>query len=215
MTAVHETPRELEVQLSLSGTIPTRPPIAFAQLPALRFLNVNSGATCETRLFDPHGAVDAHAALELDRTLADARDPAHLRVATLDRRALRILFRAAYHFGAGEVTVVSAYRKPGRYGQGLHASARAIDFSLGGVSADELATYLRTVPRVGVGVYTHPRTQYVHLDVRDRSYHWVDASGPRRHGGEWPLSRFGVEERDASYTPADDLPEGAYAAEGP
>ena len=37
-------------------------------------------------------------------------------------------------------------------------------------------------PRAGVGIYTNPRTQFVHLDVRDQSYHWVDASPP---GVKW------------------------------
>ena len=46
-----------------------------------------------------------------------------------------------------------------------------------------VAAYLRGVPRVGVGLYTHPRTRWVHLDVRDRSYHWADATPPASAGG--------------------------------
>ena len=39
---------------------------------------------------------------------------------------------------------------------------------------------------MGVGVYTNPLTQYVHLDVRERSYHWIDASPPVAPGESAP-----------------------------
>ncbi len=72
--------------------------------------------------------------------------------------------------------------------------------------AAALAAYLRTGARVGVGVYTHPRTQFVHLDVREASYHWTDASPP---GVSWRETRLGdrsAPARDAAYRPERDLP---------
>ena len=52
----------------------------------------------------------------------------------------------------------------------------------------------------------HRRTRYVHLDVRERSYHWLDASPPRRHWKEMRLRDPKQAKRDASYTPEMDLP---------
>ena len=83
-----------------------------------------------------------------------------------------------------------------------------MDFSLPGVTAAKLAAYLRGNGRVGVGVYTHKRTQYVHLDVRDESYHWIDASPPGATWREGKLTDRGAPARDAAYEPAQDLPGG-------
>jgi uncharacterized protein YcbK (DUF882 family) len=116
------------------------------------------------------------------------------------------LYKAAYHFDAYEVEVVSAYRKPGRRREGPHGTGTAIDFRLRGVDARELASYLREIPRTGVGVYTDRRTQYVHIDSREHSFHWLDASPPRRHWREKSIGARDLEKRDALYNPAHDWP---------
>jgi uncharacterized protein YcbK (DUF882 family) len=74
------------------------------------------------------------------------------------------------------------------------------------VTAAALASYLREIPRTGVGVYTHPKTQYVHLDSREHSFHWIDASPPRRHWRERSIGGAGLEKRDALYSPMVDWP---------
>src|SRR5206468_3650582 len=96
-------------------------------------------------------------------------------------RAIQLAFKAAYHFHAKEMVVISAYR-PARRGtkRGPHALGAAIDFQLPGASARSIATYVRSFARAGVGIYTHPKTQFVHVDARDESYHWVDSSPPGR-----------------------------------
>jgi hypothetical protein len=74
------------------------------------------------------------------------------------------------------------------------------------VYAGRLAAYLRGLPRVGVGIYIHPRTQFVHLDVRDQSYHWIDASPPGVKWRERQLHDAHAEKRDAAWTAQSDLP---------
>jgi uncharacterized protein YcbK (DUF882 family) len=182
-------------------------PSVFTRLSPLKITNANSHETRSIRLYDAQGRIDEAAAKELDQLLCDARDKDHVETRTIDRRTLQLFFRAAYHFNAVEAEVISAYRKPGRHREGLHAEGRAIDFKLAGVKAADLASYLRKQPRVGVGVYTHPKTQYVHLDVRDMSFHWLDASPPRRRWREKSLGRI-PPEHDAAYTPSGDWPEG-------
>jgi uncharacterized protein YcbK (DUF882 family) len=162
------------------------------------------------RLYRGDGALDEEAAAALDGLLADARRPGKPReVKEVDRRLLRLLFRAAYHFKATEVELVSGYRRPGRWAEGHHGKGRALDFRLPGVEAREVAAYLRQQPRVGVGLYTHPRTRWVHLDVRERSYHWVDATPPGKRWGaaRLPSDPRALDQLDASYTDGDDLPE--------
>lgn len=181
-------------------------PSRFGSLPALRIENQTTRRALALRLYDDAGAIDEGAATRLDELLCDARDPKQLKVGNINRRTLQLLFKAAYHFAVTDVQVVSAYRKPGRRREGPHGTGAAIDFRLPTVSASALASYLRELPRTGVGVYTHPKTQYVHLDTREHSFHWLDASPPRRHWRERSIGAPDLAKRDANYSPLIDLP---------
>jgi uncharacterized protein YcbK (DUF882 family) len=178
----------------------------FEQLAALHVENQTTRESRDLKLYAANGEIDERAALQLDELLCDARRPKERETARISRRTLQLLFKAAYHFGSNEVEVVSAYRKPGRRREGPHGTGSAIDFRLRGVTAAALASYLREIPRTGVGIYTHPKTQYVHLDSREHSFHWIDASPPRRHWRERSLHEADLEKRDALYTVADDWP---------
>ena len=57
-----------------------------------------------------------------------------------------------------------------------HSLGRAADVVLPGVSDRKLARYFRGLPSVGVGLY--PNSGFVHIDVREASYHWIDNSFP-------------------------------------
>ena len=180
----------------------------FLKLPAIRIVNVNTRRVFEGRLYDAHGRLDESALSALDALFCDARDPDNVRTRQLDRRVIKLLYRAAYHFGSKSVQVISGYREPGSRSEGRHGEGRALDFRLTNVSASALAGYLRKTPKVGVGVYTNPATQYVHLDDRDKSYHWLDASPPKRRWRERPIGGAAMTSRDASYVPMGDWPEG-------
>jgi uncharacterized protein YcbK (DUF882 family) len=185
----------------------------FAALPSVRFTNQNTRESADIRLYDATGHVDEHAAARLDALLCDTRDPKAWATLTLDRRTLQLAVRAALHFKAAEVQVVSAYRKPGRRREGPHANGKAIDFKLPGVPSVTLAAYLRTLPRVGVGIYTHPKTAFVHLDDREHSFHWLDASPPGRTWRERSIGNAAMPKRDAAYCRSDDWPEGTTPPE--
>jgi hypothetical protein len=168
----------------------------------------NTGAQSKIRLYADDGSVDPKAAREFMGVAAStkgANEP-------LPMRLVQLVIRAAYKFGrpgkgeGANVMIVSATRK-GAHGK--HGSGLAIDFALDGVSASALAAYLRQTPRAGIGIYTHPKTQYVHLDVRDRSYHWLDGSPPGVTWREKLLGDPSQAKRDASYSATNDLPETA------
>jgi uncharacterized protein YcbK (DUF882 family) len=198
---------ELAVQAPAAGQ-PTR----FELLPAVRVVNQTTREARVLKLYDAAGQVDESAALELDDLLCDARNPKRHEVGRLDRRTLQLMYKAAYHFDSLEIEVVSAYRKPGRRREGPHGTGSAIDFRLRDVKAQLLASYLRDIPRTGVGVYTHPKTQFVHIDNREHSFHWLDASPPRRHWREKSIGSRDLPRLDQRYTPADDLPEAVTGA---
>jgi uncharacterized protein YcbK (DUF882 family) len=87
---------------------------------------------------------------------------------------LDLVYRAMTHFDAPLVHLVSGYR-PDRAGS-RHTQGRAIDMVIPGVSNEQLAEYLRQFGFVGVGVY--PKSGFVHLDVRENSFFWLDNSLP-------------------------------------
>lgn len=199
----HEEPRAATTPEPAPSVAPT-----FPELKPLRIFSRNFATTLDVELYDEQGRVDEAAARRLDAVLVGDRAAEQPSGMSIDRRTLQLLFRAAYHFKAEQIEIISAYRKPGRRREGPHASGRAIDFKLPHVPAPTLAAYLRTLPRVGVGVYTHPKTQYVHLDVREHSFHWIDASPPGRSWRERSLGSKQLAARDAAYSPSSDWPEG-------
>jgi uncharacterized protein YcbK (DUF882 family) len=167
-------------------------------LPAVDVKSLHDGRTASIRLYTPEGEVDEDARMRFEH--AAARDgEQHI----LEERLLQLVFKAAYHFHDAKVLIVSGWREHA----GRHSTGEALDFKLNGVVAAQLAAYLRGLPRAGVGIYTHPRTQFVHLDVRDQSYHWIDGSPPGITWKERQMRDPGRAKRDASWVPADDLPE--------
>ena len=169
-----------------------------ARLYPLHIENLNTHAEANLVLYRPDGSVDPQAVESFSAVSVRGDDD----VWPLKTRLVQLAFKTAYHFGAGELVILSAYRPHA----GFHSKCSALDFRLPGVSAKKLAAWLRKLPRAGVGVYTNPRTQFVHLDVRRMSYHWLDASPPRVTWKELHLPDPSFRARDASYTPASDLP---------
>lgn len=159
--------------------------------------NATSRARASVRLYAGDGSVDAKARDTFEQIAASEGEPHALAV-----RLEQLVMKAAYHFQKARVVVLSGWRP----NAGRHSSGDAVDFKLEGVRAAQLAAYLRLLPRAGVGIYTHPRTQFVHLDVREPSYHWIDASPPGVKWREGRLRDPSASRRDASWTPEMDLP---------
>jgi hypothetical protein len=167
------------------------------RLGPIQITSMATGRSESVRLYGPDGELDDVARTQLEEVVARDGEP-H----ALEPRLERLLVKAAHHFGDKRVLVVSGWREHA----GRHTTGEALDFKLQGVLAGALASYLRSIPRVGVGIYTHPRTQYVHLDVREPSYHWMDGSPPGVTWRERQLRDPGQVKRDASWTPDSDLP---------
>ncbi len=158
--------------------------------------SVRTRNSARVLLYTASGEVDEESRAAFERIANDG--DAH----ELAPRLEQLVVKAAYHYQRAKVLIVSGWRE----NAGRHTAGEAIDFKLAGVGAAQLAAYLRSLPRTGVGIYTHPHTQFVHLDVRETSYHWIDASAPGTRGREWPLADKEVKKRDAAYLPAMDLP---------
>ncbi len=190
--------RSSGVEITLAAA--PRPARMAAWANALPAIEVSSGITGERaslRLYGADGEVDPAARARFEQ-LAAGEGERH----DLAPRLEQLVFKAAYHFDAAQIVIVSGYRPRA----GRHTTGEAVDFKLTSVHAAVLAAWLRELPRAGVGIYTHPRTQYVHLDVRETSYHWLDGSPPGVTWKERPLRDPHQVRRDASWTPEADLP---------
>lgn len=146
--------------------------------PMLVLTTINRGETLAIPSSSDEGTFDA---VDLDRA-------AHLlRAATgdehpVDPRTLGIVYRIQTHFGVPEIRVVSGYRVPKPGSRSNHGKGRAIDLVVPGVADEDVARFAREMGFVGVGVY--PTSQFVHVDIRPRSYFWVDFSGPHMKNRE-------------------------------
>jgi uncharacterized protein YcbK (DUF882 family) len=189
----------------LEAAAPSRAVTSWAaRLPPIDVVNRNTNAQAKIRLYSESGEVDRDALHTFMRVASSVANG--VKAEPLEPRLVQLAIRASYHFGARSILIVSATRRGAR---GQHGSGHALDFKLEGVSPAELAAYARRTPRAGVGIYTHPKTQYIHLDVRERSYHWIDGSPPGVTWREQLIRDESQAKRDASYVAAMDLPEAA------
>lgn len=127
------------------------------------------------QLFMDNGKMDEDALDSLKLAFGDLKKK---RTRHVNGRLLTILYLVGQAYER-PVILVSGFRAPGGKTKSTsrHATAQAADIRLPGVPPEHLAELLRAnFENVGVGHY--PTSKFVHIDVRDKSYYWVDHSGP-------------------------------------
>jgi uncharacterized protein YcbK (DUF882 family) len=177
------TARRLAVAGVLAGTLLSVNARATADVRAVWFYNVHTGEELRLRPFARYGRIEPAAWRRLNRFFRSwrtgRRRPVHPRL-------VRVLAHLQTHFGGRRIEVVSGYRVPEDDDEldSYHQVGRAADVRIVGVPKRALFDYCRELQAqapLGCGFY--PRTEFVHLDVRDqRSGLWVDqgAAGRRR-----------------------------------
>ncbi len=144
-------------------------------------LTLSALNTAEEVSLTPSTDEGAFSARELDRAAHVLREPSSGNQHPVDPRELDILYAIQRHFEAPMIRVISGYRTP-HGGHSNHGRGRAVDIVVPGASDEEVAKFARQLGFVGVGIY--PSSGFVHVDVRERSYFWVDSSGPGRRNRE-------------------------------
>jgi uncharacterized protein YcbK (DUF882 family) len=146
--------------------------------PMLSLTTLNRGESLTMAATCDHGgfyAADLDRAAHLLRAGSGDEHP-------IDPRTLSLVYQIETHFAVPEIRVVSAYRVPRGGSRSNHAKGRAIDIVVPGVPDEEVARFVRGMGFVGVGIY--PSSQFVHVDIRPRSYFWVDYSAPHARNRE-------------------------------
>jgi uncharacterized protein YcbK (DUF882 family) len=162
-------------------------PVDGAGRPKLVISSINGMGRIELTPLTDHGGfspVDLDRASHLLRSSDGGEHP-------IDPRLLDTAYALQRHFGAGEVRFLSGYRKPAKRLGSNHGYGRAMDLVVPGATDEEVASFARANGFSGVGIY--PTSGFVHLDVRDRSFFWVDKSGPGK-----PNKTVGILHGDAA-----------------
>jgi len=89
-------------------------------------------------------------------------------------RLLTQLYQLQQSFDA-PMDVVSGYRHKARK-TSRHFRGHAVDFRVKGVPVKRVWEACKRFKNTGCGYY--PKSGFVHMDVRDKSYSWIDVSGP-------------------------------------
>jgi uncharacterized protein YcbK (DUF882 family) len=155
------------------------PPVDASGRPMLALYALNTNDRAEMMAFSEKGGFSAEA---LERAAYVLRESHSGNEYPMEPRLLDVVYRIQTHFAAQEIRVVSGYRTPWRRVSSNHAKGRALDIVVPGAKDEDVAKFARELGFVGVGVY--PASGFVHVDVRDRSYFWVDASGPGKRNRE-------------------------------
>jgi hypothetical protein len=159
--------------------------------PPLVLLAVNGG---DTVVLVPQRDDGGFSDADLQRAAVAFSQQSPGKVHPLAPRLLDLVYRSMRHFDAKLVHVVSGYRRD-RAGS-RHSQGRAVDMAIEGVANDHLAAYVREFGFVGVGFY--PKSGFVHLDVRDASYFWIDDSAPGTPNHLIPVLEAEARSADAS-----------------
>lgn len=141
----------------------------------LRLHTINTGDHYDIQVYDANGRMRVEAIGEVSIALRDARSG---RSRTIHPRTIAMLYMVGQYYDV-PLQVVSGYRVRGVNATegSRHGSGEACDFRIPDVGVRTLARWLdNTFADVGVGYY--PRSGFVHLDRRDRSFYWIDNSGP-------------------------------------
>jgi hypothetical protein len=141
--------------------------------PPLVLVTVGAGIRVELLPERDDGGFGADALLRAEEALAARRSGARH---PIDAGVLDRVYRAQRHFRVPFVWVVSGFREDRATSR--HTLGRAMDIVLPGVRDTVLADHLRAEGFSGVGTYS--LSGFVHVDVRNRSYFWIDGTSPGR-----------------------------------
>ncbi len=184
---------------------PNKPaPVDADGRPMLALYALNTNERVELRALGERGGF---ASADLDRAARLLREPGSGSEHPVEPRTLDLVYRIQTHFHAQEIRVISGYRVP-RQGHSNHGKGRAIDLVVPGTSDEDVAKFARDQGFTGVGVY--PVSGFVHVDVRERSYFWVDVSGPGKRNRERGILGDLAQKSDAQAIARGERPIGPY-----
>ena len=132
--------------------------------------NANTGEKITIQLITQFGTINNRSRQIVSRMLSPQNSGE--RTTLLHPRLLLMLQRVADQYSGRQIEIVSGYRLATKGHSDEHDLGRAIDFRIAGVKNEKLYDFLKTLPKCGTGYY--PKSNFVHLDVREETATWVD-----------------------------------------
>ena len=168
----------------------------------LEVYNLNTQERVSVRLFSAQGGYAEDAAEDLTWIFRDWRQEVQC---PMEPRLLTILYLLGQVYRR-PLVLVSGYRKAAHRASSRHHLCAAADVRVPGVPMEELSLFVKShFEQVGVGIY--PNSDFVHVDVREQTYYWLDPSGPGESKKERALELDPLAEPGSDWTLfADDLP---------
>ncbi|MBX3188481.1 MAG: YcbK family protein [Labilithrix sp.] len=182
-------------------------PVDPAGRPMLVLQGLNIPDRVELSAHADRGGFSAH---DADRAAHVMRDSSTGNEHPIDPRLLDMIYRLQTHFHAHEIRIISGYRTPRQKGvrTSNHGKGRAMDLVVPGASDEDVARFAREQGFAGVGIY--PVSGFVHVDVRERSYFWVDTSGPGKRSRIRGILADLAQKSDAQALARGDRPVGPF-----
>lgn len=159
-------------------TLGKTPPVDASGRPKLVLYSINRGERVELTAAGEQGGFSGSDMDRASHLLRAASGDEH----PIEPRTLNIVYRLQTHFQAQEIRIISGYRVPKGTSGSNHGKGRAIDLVVPGTPDVDVAKFAREIGFVGVGIY--PTSKFVHVDVRPRSYFWIDYSAPGKKNRE-------------------------------
>jgi uncharacterized protein YcbK (DUF882 family) len=152
----------------------SRPGMSDAEYAAtrLRLYDVNAERSLSVSPFLPDGQCSPHGFSMLREFLRCRRTGNTM---DMNPDLVRLLMRISKRFENAELHVISAHRAVDGVvtsERSQHGKGTASDIRIEGVSVETLAAVARQEGARGIGMY--PKSRFVHVDVRDKPYSWVD-----------------------------------------
>jgi uncharacterized protein YcbK (DUF882 family) len=174
-------------------------------LPKLVLVILNTG---ERVALEPLTQQGGFSAQELERASQFLRDTRSGNRIAIEPMLLDLVYTIQVHFEAPLLRVISGYRTPKPGTHSNHGRGRALDFVVPGHRDEDVAKFVRERGFVGVGTY--PASGFIHADVRERSYFWVDTSGPGRSKRERGVQQELASKSDAEARARGQTPIGPF-----
>ena len=184
----------------------SRPGMSDAEYAAsrLRLYDVNAESSITVAPFLADGSCSASGFSQL-REFMRCRRTGH----TMDMNPdlVRLLMRIAKRFDNATLHVISAHRAPDGVvtsERSQHGKGTASDIRVEGVSVETLAAVAKQEGARGVGMY--PRSRFVHVDVREKAYSWIDNGDAEDDERDLREEREQIEADSAPSMAADESP---------
>ncbi len=140
------------------------------QVRRIRFLSTRNNQKVTLQLVTRFGTLNNRSRRILSE-LARPKDTT-TRTVLLHPKLFLMLQRVADQFPGNPIEIISGHRLGDKEHSDSHNMGRAVDFRVLGTKSEKLYDFVQTLPKCGTGHY--PKSDFVHLDVREESATWID-----------------------------------------